>query len=97
MMPIADHNGQPADGVTGLSPGYVFSPFRSRHSVLFPTEPSAVDQLAALSDQDGEAAERVKAWKKAREEQAERRKKWKVYKDPTFTPVFVGRATVDNL
>jgi hypothetical protein len=32
---------------------------------FMPAEPSAVDQLAALEDPDGESAERVDEWKRA--------------------------------
>jgi hypothetical protein len=113
---IADQNGQPADGETGLGPGYIFAPYiptvidpngfidPGDFSVLFPPEPSAVDRLAALADQEGEAAGRVRAWEKAEEDRRARRGKWKVYKDPTYErgaplvrPDFFGTVTVDNL
>ena len=62
-----------------------FSLRKGLRSRLFPAEPSAVDQLAALADPDGDAGRRVEEWKN--------RPKWKVYVDPGHTATIA----VDNL
>jgi len=102
---IADQNGRPADGETGLSPGYIFAPYipevpattvdpndfslrksiMSRHARRF-EEPSAVDQLAAIADPEGEAARRVREWREWREWRSLINQRWRVYRDPLEGP-----------
>lgn len=55
-----------------------------RYGHLWPREPGAVDQLAALGSPDGEAGELVR--------------KWKNRKPPVLiNPDFYGTITVENL
>ena len=82
--------------------GFVYSPFIPLQTTLtiLGVEPSAVDQLAAVADPDGEAAQRVKEWEERNTDWDDLRKSIKrrhSYKIKPVDPKFSATGSVANL